>query len=209
MDPQADRAWATTTAVSPLPSSIPTPKVLPISSAITLQHLLRERRSGLEEALAVFDALSPVDPAMLWGRWQGSEIRTGHPIEGWLEVCGWYGKEFLDAETVHPLLMRIGSGDPFPIRPLPGALELARCVSPQAFTLPGPLLRRSLLLLRTRRSQARLRRMEVRGVVSATMLYDHLPAHDAFRRVDDDTVLGLMQAKGDPQPYLFLLERRL
>ncbi|MDM7938078.1 MAG: DUF4334 domain-containing protein [Cyanobium sp. CZS 48M] len=182
---------------------------MPISSAITLQRLLRERRSGLDEALAVFDALPPVDPAMLWGRWQGSEIRSGHPMEGWLEVCGWYGKEFLDAETVHPLLMRIGTGDPFPIRTLPGALELARCVSPQAFTLPGPLLRRSLLLLRTRRSQARLRRMEVRGVVSATMLYDHLPAHDAFRRVDDDTVLGLMQAKGDPRPYLFLLERRL
>lgn len=179
-----------------------------MASANSLQRLLRERHSGLEEALAVFDDLAPVDPAMLLGRWQGSEIRSGHPMEGWLEVCGWYGKQFLDSETVHPLLMRIGAGDPFPIRPLPGALELARRVSPQAFHLPGPLLRRLLLLLRTRCSQARLRRMEVRGVVSATMLYDHLPVHDAFRLVDDDTVLGLMQAKGDPRPYLFLLERR-
>jgi hypothetical protein len=39
------------------------------------------------------------------------------------------------------------------------------------------------------------------------MIYDHLPVHDAFRRVDERTVLGLMDEKGVERPYLFLLER--
>ena len=47
---------------------------------------------------------------------------------------------------------------------------------------------------------------EYRGVVSATMCYDRLPIHDAFRRVDDVTVLGVMDLRGAP-PYVFLLER--
>ncbi|MBC1261019.1 DUF4334 domain-containing protein [Synechococcus sp. BSF8S] len=174
----------------------------------SLHSLLQERRAGLEQALAVFDGLPPVPLDLLWGRWEGREIRTGHPMEGWLEASGWYGKEFLDAEHVHPLLMRLGDGEPFPIRALPGSLALARRLSPRSLTVPLPLLRRALWLLRTEHSQARLRRMEVRGVVSATMLYDHLPVQDTFRQVDGDTVLGLMQEKGVPRPYLFLLERR-
>ena len=38
------------------------------------------------------------------GRWRGSGLPTGSPLDGLLEAYGWYGKEFLDAETVHPLL---------------------------------------------------------------------------------------------------------
>jgi hypothetical protein len=173
----------------------------------SLRNLLEQRRASLEQALAVFDELPPVPSDFLWGRWRGEEIRTGHPLEGWLEASGWYGKEFIDPETVHPLLMRCGSGPPAPVRPLPGALGLARRCPPQALPLPRALLQRSLMLLRTGSSHARLRPIEVRGVVTATMLYDHLPVHDAFRKVDENTVLGLMDAKGSARPYLFLLRR--
>lgn len=45
------------------------------------------------------------------------------------------------------------------------------------------------------------------GVVSAAMVYDHLPIVDAFRAEDDDTVLGLMDRRGDRVPFLFRLHR--
>ena len=49
--------------------------------------------------------------------------------------------------------------------------------------------------------------MEHRGVSTATMIYDALPIHDVFRKVDDDTVLGLMDLRGLPQPFFFVLRR--
>jgi Domain of unknown function (DUF4334) len=39
------------------------------------------------------------------------------------------------------------------------------------------------------------------------MVYDTLPIVDVFRRVDADTLLGLMDLRGLPEPFLFLLER--
>ena len=62
-------------------------------------------------------------------------------------------------------------------------------------------------LLKTEKSQARLRMMEYRGKVIATMLYDYLPINDSFRNVDDKTVLGIMDFKNSPQPFFFVLRR--
>jgi hypothetical protein len=69
------------------------------------------------------------------------------------------------------------------------------------------LMPAALVLLRTRKPTARLRMMEHRGVVSATMIYDFLPIHDVFRSVDDDTRLGLMDLRGMAQPFFFVLRR--
>ena len=55
---------------------------------------------------------------------------------------------------------------------------------------------------------ASIRRVEYRGVVTATMVYDTQPILDHFRRVDERTLLGAMDRKGDAQPLLFLLRRR-
>jgi hypothetical protein len=54
---------------------------------------------------------------------------------------------------------------------------------------------------------ARLRAVEYRGVVTATMAYDRHPILDHFRRVGDDVVLGVMDRKGDEQPLVFFLRR--
>ncbi|WP_372790081.1 DUF4334 domain-containing protein [Paraconexibacter sp.] len=54
---------------------------------------------------------------------------------------------------------------------------------------------------------ASLRAVEHRGVVTATMVYDKHPVFDHFRRVDEHTVLGLMDRKGDA-PLFFWLRRR-
>jgi hypothetical protein len=46
-----------------------------------------------------------------------------------------------------------------------------------------------------------------RGKVSATLIYDDLPINDAFRLVDTNTVLGVMDLKGMEQPFFFVLNR--
>ncbi len=56
------------------------------------------------EALAMFDAASAVSIDEMIGQWRGTGLQTGHPMDGLLERYGWYGKSFVDADTVHPLL---------------------------------------------------------------------------------------------------------
>lgn len=160
-----------------------------------------------EEALALFDSLDPVPVERMIGRWAGSEIRTGHPLDGVLEASRWHGKEFRSAEEVFPLVHRGFGGRKFSVDP---------ALMPLGLVMKAPVLRNRLStfffllaepLVRARKSGARLRMTEYRGKSSATMVYDAKPIHDIFRRVDEDTVLGLMDLKGSPQPYFFLLRR--
>jgi len=60
----------------------------------------------------------------------------------------------------------------------------------------------------TKRSKARIRMIEHRGIVSAAMIYDQLGICDVFRKLDENTVLGVMDLKGEHQlGYFFVLER--
>ena len=54
---------------------------------------------------------------------------------------------------------------------------------------------------------ARLRKAEYRGKVTVGMIYDQAPIIDYFRKVDDDTLLGAMDRRGDPGTYFFVLRR--
>ncbi|TKJ22399.1 hypothetical protein A6V29_06425 [Blastococcus sp. CCUG 61487] len=170
---------------------------------------MAEHRDGVpaDEALAWFDSLPPVAPAEMLGRWQGSGLPTGSPLDGLLEAYGWYGKEFVDAETAHPLLFSTASGPrpvdpalvPVPVlRDLPGLAHTRAARA--AFRLARPLVT-------TSKPRARLRSIEHRGVVTAAMVYDALPIIDVFRRVTDRTVLGVMDLRGLPDPFFFVLSR--
>jgi hypothetical protein len=55
---------------------------------------------------------------------------------------------------------------------------------------------------------ASLRMVEYRGVSTATMVYDKHPIFDHFHKVDDDTMVGAMDRKGEPAPLMFVLRRR-
>jgi len=39
------------------------------------------------------------------------------------------------------------------------------------------------------------------------VIYDHWPVIDVFRRVDDHTLLGVMDQRNGDQPYFFVLQR--
>lgn len=54
---------------------------------------------------------------------------------------------------------------------------------------------------------AQLREVAYRGVVTATMVYDTQPIFDHFRKIDENTVLGVMDKKGENLPLFFYLQR--
>lgn len=177
------------------------------SQTTLLRALANKGSMSMEEALELCDALPIVDIDTMIGRWRGTEISTHHQLDGLLEAFGWYGKEFVDREHVHPLLFLDRRGSLF-------ALDPKRLPVNLALKIPVPrlkLLRQALLVMRfalqTHETRARVRMLEYRGKVSASMIYDNLPIYDTFRLIDHDTLLGVMDFKGSEQPFFFKLHR--
>lgn len=53
-----------------------------------------------------------------------------------------------------------------------------------------------------------LRKIEFRNKISTSMVYNYLPMIDNFRKLDDNTVMGIMEVKGKVSVY-FYLKRKL
>jgi hypothetical protein len=77
-------------------------------AAPAIDDLLPTVPSTTDEALAMFDAAEPIELDFMIGTWRGAELPTDHPLDGLLAASGWWGKQFVDAETAHPLLFRAG-----------------------------------------------------------------------------------------------------
>ncbi|MEB3231639.1 MAG: DUF4334 domain-containing protein [Leptolyngbyaceae bacterium] len=160
-------------------------------------------------ALEIYDSLDPVDIEFMIGRWQGQGVPSNHPMDGLLEAGNWYGKEFINADHVHPLLMR--SFDDSIIKVAPNPTIMSGVLKMPTLDTENPLLKPMFgglnAVLQTQESQARLRMMEHRGQVTATMIYDYLPIHDSFRKLDENRVFGVMDYKEIDQPFFFVLTR--
>ena len=175
-----------------------------------LQDMIADVPTTSEDALELFDASAAVEPEFMIGTWHGAELPTDHPLDGLLAASGWWGKQFVDAETVHPLLF------PAPDKSSLWALNPALAFGGLGVATKLPLLKnRSFAgpiaalrpVLQTRAPKARLRTTRFRGVDTATMVYDQLPIMDVFRRLTDDAVIGAMDLRGIRQPYFFVLRR--
>ena len=170
----------------------------------SLSNIILTGKTSTENALHIYDQLEPVDSSFMIGRWKGSEFRTGHRMDGLLEVCGWYGKLFVDNDTVHPLLFYTASKkEVYAVNP---------ALIPLWFNFPKIRVLRTILtlakpILQTKKPKARLRMMDHRGKSSATMIYNSKSINDHFRKIDENKVMGLMDLKGEPKPYFFILER--
>jgi len=140
-----------------------------------------------EEALNFYDELDAVELEEMTGTWRGFELRTGHPMDGILEKMHWYGKAFHSVDNVDPLLFYKKNGSIFPAD-------------------PGRLVDK-MKLVPSDGGEARLRMVEHRGRITATMIYDHLPIMDHFRKVSVDVVMGMMDMKNHPLPYFFYLKK--
>ncbi|CCG04499.1 DUF4334 domain-containing protein [Blastococcus saxobsidens] len=177
--------------------------------SLSADRRLAEHRDGVEpgEALGWFRALPPVGPDQMIGRWRGSGLPTGSPLDGLLESYGWYGKEFVDAETVHPLLFGTRSG-PRPVDPALIPVSVLRDRPGLAHSRAARLAFRTVRpLLTTTKPKARLRAVEHHGILTAAMVYDALPIIDVFKQVSLDVRLGLMDLRGLPDPFFFVLRR--
>jgi hypothetical protein len=159
-----------------------------------------------DAALAFFDSLPPVALDAMTGRWRGSGLPTGHPLDGLLEALGWYGKDFVDRDTVHPLLFAGAGGEIVALDShyLPmGGLTRLRLAPELRRRLFGPVR----ALFQTKKPTARIRMLEHRGKISAAMIYDFVPIIDIFRRIDEATLLGVMDWRDEPRPFFFVLRR--
>jgi hypothetical protein len=159
-------------------------------------------------ALDLYDTLAPVRVEEMTGSWRGESLRTGHPLDGLLERFRWHGKRFDGPDDAHPLIFDAGGERKVAINP--AFVPLASVVR-YRWVLRAPLLPTLFAVIRplvsTGQPKARLRLTEYRGVVTATMSYDALPINDVFRKIDDDTLVGAMDARGLEAPYLFVLRR--
>lgn len=173
-----------------------------------LEHLQRlELGCAASDAMSFFDGLPAVIPEEMMGRWRGREFATGHPMDGLLAASGWYGKQFDGTEHVHPLLFTDRSGHLYAADPRKMPLKLATRIDPNTLAKGKDVFKVTSAALKTRRHRARLREVVYRGSVTTGMVYDHLPIIDVFRRVDDMTVVGVMDYREEPEPYFFILER--
>lgn len=167
----------------------------------------RSSSFSTQDALDCFDGLAPIDVPEMLGLWQGTELPTGHPLDGVLTDAGWFGKSFGSEDDVAPLLFGpvddLRQVDPsrLPLETLSQHPRLAH------ERLAQELFRHGLPLLSTNEPAARLRRVEYRDVLSAAMIYDRQPIIDHFRRIDETRVLGLMDLRYFEQAYFFCLEK--
>ncbi len=160
-------------------------------------------------ALALFDQLAPVTPAELLGDWRGQGLATGHPLDGVLEAWHWHGKRFLSTEAVHPLIFAAAGGRRISVDPNWVPMALLRAPWVGRLAPLGVLAPWLLPLLATEKPRARLRQLCYRDRLSSAMVYDSLPIIDIFRRLDANSLLGLMDARGLEQPFFFTLHREV
>lgn len=57
--------------------------------------------------------LQPAAVEEMIGEWKGGEFRTGHKLCGQLEKAGWFGKTFISASEVLPLVCLDADGNKF------------------------------------------------------------------------------------------------
>ncbi|HET6166343.1 MAG TPA: DUF4334 domain-containing protein [Marmoricola sp.] len=146
------------------------------------------------EALRTAETASPADLDVLWadlavttvpemlGSWRGGDFATGHPASALLTGLRWHGKRFDSPLDGHPLICVGEDGELYSNTKAAGG------------------------------GRSTLWDVGFRGEVTATMVYDAMAVFDHFKKVDDDTVMGIMNGKletvfGTADLYYFWLER--
>ncbi|WP_289045677.1 DUF4334 domain-containing protein [uncultured Olleya sp.] len=170
-----------------------------------LNEILSNKEADISDVTRIYDQLEPISLDFMIGRWKGFEIKTGHSLDGLLVPSGWYGKFFKSPEEVHPLVFFAKNKTQlYAVNPKKVAMDAKVPKS-----LLGVLTSLAKPFTQTKKIGARLRMIEYREKATATMAYDDKPINDHFVKIDENTVLGLMDKKGDSPnfPYAFVLER--
>lgn len=126
--------------------------------------------------------LRPVKVDEILEHWRGGDFATGHVASTVLAKVRWHGKWFDGPLDVTPIVCRNDADELYANEKAAGG------------------------------GGASLWPVEFRGEVTATMVYDRMPVVDHFKRIDDDTLMGIMNGKlesafGVGELYYFWLER--
>lgn len=125
-----------------------------------------------------------------------------------LENLGWYGKRFRADMRADALLFKKDGNRLVPIDPSPIPLGLAFRFHRLGRTEAARNLFSHLIKhLRATGPVASLRMTRFRGEVGAAMIYDSKPVADYFRKIDTDTLVGVMSVQGYDRHFFFQLER--
>ncbi|WP_198020161.1 DUF4334 domain-containing protein [Nocardioides sp. J54] len=139
-------------------------------------------QADVAELEALWAGLATVTVEEVLGSWRGGDFATGHVASRVLQKVRWHGKRFDGPLAAVPLVCRGEDGELYSNTEAAGGGE------------------------------ASLWEVAFRGEVTASMVYDRLPVVDHFKKVDDDTLMGVMNGKleaafGVTDPYYFWLER--
>ncbi|WP_082104571.1 alcohol dehydrogenase catalytic domain-containing protein [Demequina soli] len=132
-----------------------------------------------DELTALWDVLPAVGAADLTGLWRGTGIDTGHRIHRALGRARWFGKNFVDAEHVQPIVCRAEDGS---------------LVSDVALSGGGAWLG----------DTAHRGRVTATMTYDARPIHDHLVRVDQDTLLG---VMAGRGARDEGRPYFFLLER--
>jgi hypothetical protein len=168
---------------------------------------MRNQINTTEQAFQLYDSLETVEVDFMMGSWKGSGFPTNHTMDGALETFHWYGKSFEDPNNVHPLVFQSFTKKLFKVNPGLMPVRLATIIPNKNLGFLGIIFLLIRFFFQTSKSKARVRMTEFRGKITATMIYDQLPIHDVFRKVDENTLLGCMDYKGMKEFFFFVLER--
>ena len=174
---------------------------------MTTAMLLCNGKGTQQQAWELFDSLEAVALDEMIGLWRGCELFCGHPLEGLLSACHWYGKRFESREVVYPMLFHRRNGALFATNPRRMPLSVALNRLPDA-VIRG-LFRCAYPYVVTTKKGAYLKICEYRGLASAAMVYEGLPVTDYFRKLDDGSLLGIMDLANDKsgKKFFFILSR--
>ncbi|KAL1645000.1 hypothetical protein SLS58_004071 [Diplodia intermedia] len=144
---------------------------------------------SVRELSALFDALAPVGPADLEGDWSGGDFHDTDDGGG------------VEPAAVHPCHAMLenyrwagmivkGADDVLPV---------------MSWTDGGERVHSTYW------GGAQLREVKFRGVVSTSLIFDCYPIIDHFRRVSDNTLMALFEAKDkqlkEAGPYFFWVRK--
>ena len=148
---------------------------------------LDARGTSIEHLTRVWKALPAVRPPEMLGFWRGTGVTSGSVFSTLLRETNWYGKVFPNVDALvfsspHSLLALVNYATIVPWR-LPERRAFRR----------HPL------------GAARLVESNRFGSTTAAMAYRYLPVIDHFRRLNDTSVMGLMQIDRRDIPELFFV----
>jgi GXWXG protein/Domain of unknown function (DUF4334) len=161
-----------------------------------------------KDMTAWFQSLKPVEPGEMVGLWRGVGVPSGHALDGVLENLQWFGKRFHPDMRADALLFQWHPGRLVAIDPRLVPIRFAMKFAPFARTaLARKLFSQIQKAFRARGTTAVLDVRTFDGASSAAMIYNDQPITDHFRRVDDNTLAGMMCLQGDERRLFFKLTK--